>query len=100
MKDLEKALKEKLVENGASADWLDKHLEVIDYTNSKPSNKPMELLAAKNFIKQLKVEDCMYHFDDDAVDCLHESNKITTLERAQEIRQKNQKMIFLILLMK
>jgi hypothetical protein len=43
MKDLEKALKEKLVENGASADWLDKHLEVIDYTDSKPSNKPIIL---------------------------------------------------------
>ena len=35
MKDLEKALKEKLIENGASADWLDKHLEVVDYTDSK-----------------------------------------------------------------
>ena len=35
MKDLEKALKEKLIENGASADWLDKHLEVLDYTDSK-----------------------------------------------------------------
>ena len=43
MKDLEKALKEKLIENGASADWLDKHLEVVDYTDSKPSNKPIIL---------------------------------------------------------
>tara|TARA_R100000656_G_C3873327_1_gene112692 strand:+ start:153 stop:380 length:228 start_codon:yes stop_codon:yes gene_type:complete len=47
----------------------------------------MEIVAAKNFIKQLKVEDCMYHFDDDAVDCLYEPNKITTLERAQEIQR-------------
>jgi hypothetical protein len=47
----------------------------------------MTITEAKNFIKSLHKDDLMYHLDDDAVDCLYESNKVTTLKRAKAIQK-------------
>ena len=47
----------------------------------------MTITEAKNFIKSLHKDDLMYHLDDDAVDCLYESNKVTTLKKAKAIQK-------------
>ncbi len=46
----------------------------------------MTLTQAKSFINQLGKEKLIYHFDDDAVDCLYETNKLTTLKKAEKIQ--------------
>ena len=90
MKDLEKALKEKLIENGASSDWLDKHLEVVDYTDSKPSNKPI-ILPSEIWV-ELYSELSAY------IENKCYPDRITHDQNGKG--QKNQKMIFVKLLMK
>tara|TARA_R110002167_G_scaffold306956_1_gene511603 strand:+ start:211 stop:462 length:252 start_codon:yes stop_codon:yes gene_type:complete len=47
----------------------------------------MNLQEAKEFLRTLWNDDLMYHLDDDAVDCLYESNKVTTLKRAKAIQK-------------
>ena len=48
----------------------------------------MTITEAKNFIKSLHKDDLIYCLDgDDAVDCLYESNKLTTLKKAKAIQK-------------
>ena len=47
----------------------------------------MNLKKAKGFLRKLKDEDLMYHLDDDAIDCLHESNNLITLKKAKAIQK-------------
>lgn len=47
----------------------------------------MNLQEAKSFLTTLENDGLMYHLDDDAVDCLHTSNQVTTLERAERIQK-------------
>ena len=47
----------------------------------------MDITEAKNFIKSLHNDNLIYCLDgDDAIDCLYESNKLTTLKKAEEIQ--------------
>jgi len=60
-------------------DLLENQNSSVDSVKSK-----MTLEQAKSFIDQLGKQNLIYHFDDDAVECLMSS---TTLERAKEIQK-------------
>ena len=47
----------------------------------------MNLNQAKNFLKKLNADGLMYHLEDCAVDCLHETNNIITKKQAREIQK-------------
>lgn len=43
---------------------------------------------AEAFITALHAADLLYHFDDSAVDCLHESNALVSREAAEAIQDR------------
>ena len=47
----------------------------------------MTITEAKDLLRTLWNDGLMYHLEDDAVDCLYESNKLTTLKKAKAIQK-------------
>ena len=47
----------------------------------------MTITEAKDLLTTLKNDGLMYHLEDDAVNCLYESNKLTTLKKAKAIQK-------------